>query len=86
MKGEICQIRKYSDRYVDLHKSCLLESEKDTSHRYTLYKYKDALSLRDEIGACPNIKVEIDATHKSPFFIRPYHVKEEDKNLLDRDM
>ena len=36
-----------------------------------LYKYKDAFSLRDEIGTCPNIEVEIDVTHKSPFFIRP---------------
>ena len=41
-----------------------------------LYKYKDAYSLRDEIGTCPNIEVEIDITDKSPFFIRPYHVKE----------
>ena len=44
-----------------------------------LYKYEDVFSLRDEIGTCPNIEVEIDATDKSPFFIRPYHVKEEDK-------
>ena len=50
------------------------------------YKYKDIFSLRDEIGTCPNIEVEIDITDKSPFFIRPYHVKEEDKNILDREM
>ena len=46
-----------------------------------LYKYKEAFSLRDEIGTYPNIEVEIDVTDKSPFFIRAYHVKEEDKNL-----
>ena len=46
-----------------------------------LYKYKDAFSLKDEIGTCPNIEVEIDVTDKSPFFIRPYHVKEEDKKI-----
>ena len=51
-----------------------------------LYKYKDAFSLRDEIGTCPNIEVEIDVTDKSPPFIRPYHVKEEDKNMLDKEM
>ena len=50
-----------------------------------LYKYKGAFSLRDEIGTCPNIEVEIDVTDKSPFFIRPYHVKE-DKTLIDKDM
>ena len=32
-----------------------------------LYKYKEAFSLRDEIGTCPNIEVEIDVTDKSPF-------------------
>ena len=25
-----------------------------------LYKYKEAFSLRDEIGTCPNIEVEIE--------------------------
>ena len=49
-----------------------------------LYKYKDALSLRYEIGNCPSIEEEIDVTDKSSFFIRPYHVKEDDKNILDR--
>ena len=51
-----------------------------------LYKYRKALSLNDEIGTCPNIEVEIDVTDKSPFFIRPYHVKEEDKTLINKEM
>ena len=51
-----------------------------------LYKYKDVFSLRNEIGTCPNIEVEIDVTDKSPFFIKPYHVKEEDKALIDKEM
>ena len=46
-----------------------------------LYKYKDSFSLSDEIGTCPHMEVEIDITDKSPFFFRPYHVKEEDKIL-----
>ena len=50
-----------------------------------LYKCKDAFSLRDDIGTYPNIEVEIDVTDKSPFFIRPYHVKEEVKNILDEE-
>ena len=33
-----------------------------------LFKYREAFSLRDEIGTCPNIEVEIDVTDKSPFF------------------
>ena len=27
-----------------------------------LFKYKEAFSLRDEIGTCPNIEVEIEVT------------------------
>ena len=54
--------------------------------RSLIYDYKDAFSLRDEIGMCPNIKVEIDVTDNSPFFIRPFHAKEEDKAILDKEM
>ena len=46
-----------------------------------LYTYKYTFSFRDEIGMCLNIEIEIDVTDKSPFFIRLYHVKEEDKNI-----
>ena len=35
---------------------------------------------------CPNIEVGIDVTDKSPFFIRPYHVREEDKKAIDKEM
>ena len=51
-----------------------------------LYKYKEAFSLRDEIDTCPNIEVEINVTDSSPLFIRPYHVKEEDKALIAKEM
>ena len=51
-----------------------------------LYKYKEAFSLRDEIDTCPNIEVEIEVTDKSPFFIRPYHVREEDKAIINKEM
>ena len=54
--------------------------------RSLIYEYKDAFSLRDEIGTCPNIKVEIDITHSTPFFIRPFHAREEDKATLNKEM
>ena len=47
-----------------------------------LYKYKEAFSLRDEIGTCPNIKV----TDKSPCFIRPYYIRQENKAFMDKEM
>ena len=51
-----------------------------------LYKCMEAFSLRDEIGTCSNIKVEIEATDKSPFFIRPYYVREKDKAFIYEEM
>ena len=33
-----------------------------------------------------NIEVEIDVTDKSLLFIRPYHIKEEDRKILDKEM
>ena len=73
------------DKYIDLKDSCLTKQEKQKL-RDIIYDYKDAFSLRDEIGTCPNIKVEIDVTDNSPFFIRPFHAKEEDKAILDKEM
>ena len=51
-----------------------------------LFKYRETFSLRDEIDTCPNIEVEIDVTDKSPFFIRPYHVRDKDKAFIDKEM
>ena len=73
------------NKYIDLEKSCLREKEKKQVMEM-LYKSKEAFNLRDEIGTCPNIEVEIGITDKSLFSIRPYHVKEEDKALIDRKM
>ena len=51
-----------------------------------LYNYKEALCLRDEISTCPNIEVRIDVTDRYPFFIRSYHIRKEDKKVIDKEM
>ena len=73
------------DKYINLKDSCLTEQERKQVMEM-LYEFKDVFSLRDEIGTCPNIEVNIEVTDSSPFFIRPYSVKEEDRNVLDREM
>ena len=77
--------REILDKYVNLDNSCLTKIEKKQV-RDLLYQYKDAFSLRDEIGLCPNIEIGIDITDKSPFSIRPFHANEEDKVILDKEM
>ena len=54
------------DKYINLYNSCLNEGEKKEAMDM-LYRCKEAFSLRDEIGTCPNIEVEINVTDKSPF-------------------
>ena len=77
--------REILDKYINLNNSCLDKEEK-TKVMDMIYSYTEAFSLRDEIGTCQNIEVEIDVTDKSPFFIRPYHIRKEDKALIDKDM
>ena len=73
------------DKYIDLDNLCLTDTEK-MQVGDMIYEYKDAFSLRDEIGTCPNIEIDIDVIDRMPFFIRPYHVREEDKRILDKEM
>ena len=56
------------EKYIDLGASCLNQEER-LKVMDMLYKYKEAFSLRDEIGTCPNIEVEIEVTDKSPFLL-----------------
>ena len=77
--------REILEKYIDLKNSCLDKEEK-MKVMDMLFKYKEAFSLRDKIGTCPNIEVDIDIMDKSPFFIRPYHIREEDKAIIDKEM
>ena len=77
--------REILEKYINLDNTCLSEEEKKELMDM-LYKYKEAFSVRDEIGTCPNIEVGIDGTDKSPLFIRQYHIREEDKEVIDKEM
>ena len=73
------------EKYIDLSASDLSSQEKDTLMNMVKL-HKEAFSLRDEIGKCPNIKIDIDVVDDSPFFVRPFPIHEEDKPLMDRYM
>ena len=48
-----------------------------------LIKYRNAFSLRDEIGDCPNLEADIKVIDDSPFFVRPFPISESDKPFMD---
>ena len=49
--------REILEKNINLNSSCLNKEEK-IKVMDMLYKYREAFSLRDEIGTCPNIEVE----------------------------
>ena len=53
--------REILEKYINLDNTCLQEEGKKEVINM-LYKYKEAFSLRDQTGTCPNIEVGIDVT------------------------
>ena len=73
------------EKYIDLSKSDLTPEGK-VSLMDIIKEHKQAFSLRDEIGKCSNIKIDIDVIDDSPFFVRPFPIHEEDKPIMNKCM
>ena len=84
MRGNMCQVQKYQKIYR--FREILFNRQREKGSNGHAIQIQGVFSLRDKIGTCPNIEVGIDVTDKSPFFIRPYHVKVEHKNFIDKEM
>ena len=70
---------------IDLKDSALTKKEKAKLMKMIL-KYRDAFSLRDEIGECPDLVADIKVIDESPFFVRPFPLSETDKPFMDQQM
>ena len=77
--------REILETTIDLSESCLTKAQ-CIEFLNVLEKYKDAFSLRDEIGLAPNIEVNLQLKDTTPFYIRPFSVKEEMKPKIDKEM
>ena len=73
------------EKYIDLSDSDLSSAEKKSLYK-VLMKYKDAFSLRDEIGLCPSMEIELELNDETPFFIRSFPIKESEKDVVDKEM
>ena len=49
-------------------------------------KFTDIFSLRDKIGTCPIIEVHLKLKDETPFFVRPYPIREEQKKVIQKEM
>ena len=70
---------------IDLKDSALNKKEKARLMKLIL-KYRDAFSLRDEIGECPNPVADIKVIDESPFFVGPFPLSGTDKPFMDKQM
>ena len=70
---------------IDLSKSQLTSKEKAKLIKLII-KYRDMFSLRDKIGACPNLTADIKVIDDSPFFVRPFPLSETNKGFMDEQM
>ena len=48
--------------------------------------FHDVFSLRDEIGTCPFIEIHLKLKDKTPFFVQPYPMCEEQKKVIQKEM
>ena len=47
-------------------------------------QFTNIFSLRDEIGTCPFIEVHLKLKDKTPFFVRLYPMREEQKKVIQK--
>ena len=55
-------------------------------HEVKIDNFHDVFSLRDEIGTCPFIEVHLKLKDETPLFVRPYHMWEEQKKVIQKEM
>ena len=70
---------------IDLSDSALSRKQKARLMKL-LIKYREAFSLRDEIGECPHLEADIKVIDESPFFVRLFPISEGDKPFMDEQM
>ena len=49
-------------------------------------QFTDVFSLRDEISTCPFIEVHLKLKYETPFLVRPYPMREEQKKVIQKEM
>ena len=66
---------------LNLKDSILNEKEKE-EFLTKVEEFTNVFSLRDEIG--PFIEVHLKLKDKTPFFVRPYPMREEEKKVIQK--
>ena len=65
---------------IKLDESILNKDQKEKVLQMLIDK-REAFSLRDEIGTCPFFEVRLQLRDETPFFVRPYPIREEQREM-----
>ena len=65
---------------------CSLANKQKDAFLTKLDDFHDVFSLRDEIGMCPFIGVHLKLKDETPFFVRPYPMREDQKKVIQKEM
>ena len=65
-------------------KDSMLDEKGKEEFLKNVEQFTDIFSLRDEIGTCPFIEVYLKLKDKTPFFVRPYPMREEQKKVIQK--
>ena len=67
-------------------KDSILDGKEKEEFLTKVEQFTDVFSLRDEIGTCPFIEVHLKLKDETPFFVRPYPMREEQKKVIQKEM
>ena len=67
-------------------KGSMLDKKGKEEFLKNVEQFANIFSLRDEIGTCPFIKIHLKLKDKTPFFVRPYPMREEQKKVIQKEM
>ena len=67
-------------------KDLVLDEKGEEEFLEKVEQFTDIFSFRDEIGTCPFIEVHLKLKDETPFFVRSYPVREEQKRVIQKEM
>ena len=67
-------------------KDSVLDEKGEEEFLEKVEQFTDVFSLRDDIGTCPFIEVHLKLKDETPFFVRPYQMREEQKKVIQKEM
>ena len=67
-------------------KDSILDGKEKEEFLTKVEQFTDVFSLRDEIGTCPFIEVHLKLKDETPFFVRHYAMREEQKKVIQKEM